>query len=112
MDGLGERIRTARNRKGMTQKQLAELSNITIAALSRYENGLRCPMSDILVNIARALNTTTDYLLIGEKRPDQENSYDKIIQIICMAGEQNEITPYQQSILAEMAKEAFSHSSE
>ena len=37
---------------------------------------------------------------------------EKIIQIICMAGEQNGITPYQQSILAEMAKEAFSHSSE
>ena len=112
MDGLGKRIRTMRNRKGMTQKQLAERSNITVAAISRYENGLRCPMSDILANIARALNISTDYLLMGEEKPDQERSLEKIIQIICMAGEQNEITPYQQSILAEMAKEAFSHSSE
>ena len=66
MKDVGIRIKNLREQKGMTQKNLADRANITVATLSRYENNQRTPMSDIIVKIARALGTSTDYLLTGD----------------------------------------------
>lgn len=60
---LGERIRLARQKKGLSQAELAKELNCTQGALSQYERGAREPGLSDLVNIANALNTTTDYLL-------------------------------------------------
>ena len=51
-----------------TQKQIAQMCQITEASLSRYMNGERMPKPEILANLATALRTTTDYLL-GKDEP-------------------------------------------
>jgi transcriptional regulator with XRE-family HTH domain len=53
-----------RERK-ITQKQLAELTGLTEAGISRYISGQRLPRIDILLKIADALGCTLDYLLYG-----------------------------------------------
>lgn len=63
MESMGDRIKRLREKKGMTQKELAAAVNITEASLSRYENNLRDPRPEILARLARALDTTTDYLI-------------------------------------------------
>lgn len=63
METVGERIRRLRERKDYTQKELAEIVDITEASLSRYENNLRIPRAQILAKLAEALNTTSDYIL-------------------------------------------------
>lgn len=63
MESMGDRIKRLREKKGMTQKELAAAANITEASLSRYENNLRDPRPEILARLARALDTTTDYLI-------------------------------------------------
>ena len=45
-----------------SQKKLCELCGITEAAFSRYMTSGRLPRTDVLANIANALNTTSDYL--------------------------------------------------
>ena len=45
-----------------SQKKLCELCGITDAAFSRYMTSGRLPRTDVLANIANALNTTIDYL--------------------------------------------------
>lgn len=60
---LGERIKKARLAKGLTQKQLAEMLNITDATVNRYEKGIRKPDPEMLKAIADALNVSVDYLL-------------------------------------------------
>ncbi|MCF0231838.1 MAG: helix-turn-helix transcriptional regulator [Enterococcus sp.] len=69
MKELGERINLLLQNKRMTQKELAQLIEITEAAMSRYISGERDPKPETLANIATALHTTSDYLL-GIERDD------------------------------------------
>lgn len=47
----------------ISSKQLALMSGISEAALSRYLNGLRTPTVENVISLANTLNVTTDYLL-------------------------------------------------
>ncbi|KFI63237.1 helix-turn-helix domain-containing protein [Bifidobacterium cuniculi] len=60
---LGKRIRKLMTEQGRTQKQIAELVDITEATMSRYVNDERMPSADILADIATALHTNSDALL-------------------------------------------------
>lgn len=60
---LGNRIKIRRQALSLSQSDLAKQLNCTQAALSQYEKGNREPGLNDLSNIARCLNTTTDYLL-------------------------------------------------
>lgn len=55
----------------MTQRELADRTGITEAAVSRYVNGTREPRGEALVRIASVLGVTTDYLL-GASQARQE----------------------------------------
>lgn len=50
----------------MTQKELANAAGLTESAVSHYVKGDRVPRGANLIKIARALGTTTDYLLNQE----------------------------------------------
>lgn len=47
----------------LTQKELANLSGITEASMSKYLSGERTPRVDVIVNLANALHVTTDELI-------------------------------------------------
>lgn len=53
---IGEKIKQVRINKGLTQAQLAEKSGVARVSIGNYERGDRTPPSDILVNIAKALD--------------------------------------------------------
>ena len=67
---LGKRIQEQMNGLRLSQKQLAELANVTEVSMSRYISGDRDPATKTLANIATALHTTTDYLLGNEQEQD------------------------------------------
>lgn len=58
-----EKVKQLMDAKGINQKQLSQQSGITEASVSRYLNGDRTARLDIIVNFAKALNVTTEYLL-------------------------------------------------
>lgn len=60
---LGFRIANVLQKRGMTQKELAENIGVTEAVISRYVSGDREPKPDTLANMATALHTTSDFLL-------------------------------------------------
>lgn len=62
MSGLGDVIATARRARGLTETQLAALIDVTQAALSRYENGLREPEPNIVAKLAQVLGVTEEFL--------------------------------------------------
>ena len=65
---FGERIKALRKQNNMTQEQLAEALYLeNKATISSYENNRRMPSADILVEMARVLSTTVDYLLNGKE---------------------------------------------
>lgn len=51
-----------RKKKGLSQVQLAEKLNITQGAVSQWEMGLSKPKSEILPELAKALDCTIDEL--------------------------------------------------
>ena len=75
---IGERIAGLLREQGKTQRALAEQVGTTEVSISRYIKGNRVPKGPVLVNIAKALHTTTDYLLGNEQDsndPDLEYNY-------------------------------------
>lgn len=60
---LGMKILTLLKQQGITQKDFANRLNTTEATISRYISGERDPKSEMIANMATALNTTSDYLL-------------------------------------------------
>ena len=75
---IGERIAGLLMEQGKTQRELAKQVGTTGASISRYIKGDRVPKGTIIANIAKALHTTTDYLLGNEKDsndPELEYNY-------------------------------------
>lgn len=53
---IGEKIKTARLEKKLTQKNLAELLNVTVSNISKYENGDRTPKLKTLKKLEEILD--------------------------------------------------------
>lgn len=68
MVDLGNALKTLRLREDMTQAQLAQKLSLTKSVISAYETGLRLPSYDVLIQIAKIFNVTTDYLLGLERK--------------------------------------------
>ena len=66
---MGEKLKSFRIEKKLTQKQVADRIGLAISAVSSYESGTRYPSYDVLVKLARIFHVSTDYLLgITDKR--------------------------------------------
>lgn len=60
---FSQRLRQLREEKGILQKNIAEVLNITRAAITQYENDNRFPDQEMLMKIADFYDVTLDYLL-------------------------------------------------
>ena len=65
MDAIGERIKEARQERGLSQEELAQIINSTKSAISRYESGKRQPRIEQLKSIASALDVDVNWLMNG-----------------------------------------------
>ncbi|MFR0862559.1 MAG: helix-turn-helix domain-containing protein [Pseudoruminococcus massiliensis] len=71
---FGNRLKTLRIKKKLTQQQLADLLGLTKSVISAYENGLRYPAYDVLIIIARIFKVSTDFLLGVEIKREIDTS--------------------------------------
>lgn len=60
---LPERIRVARVRAQLTQRQLADVVGVRSEQVSRWERGEAIPAADALGYLARACDVSADWLL-------------------------------------------------
>lgn len=72
---LGQRIRAQRIRLGMTQEELAEVTYIPKPTISNYENDRIDIKSSVIAELAKALETDPNYLILGEKAPEVANGF-------------------------------------
>ena len=63
---IGKRIAARRSELGLTQEDLAALVKAEQQQISRYERGKFSPRLDVLIEIARALQTSLDWLVGNE----------------------------------------------
>lgn len=87
--------------KNINQKELSQLSGITEASVSRYLTGERTPRMDIIINFARALGVSVEYLLDNSEKQQKEiSAYDNIAVAIARDG--NNLTAEEMNKLIEL----------
>ena len=65
---LGERLKEEREKRGLTQQDVADEIGVTKQAIFSYEKGVRSPMVTTLCALAQFFEVTIDYLCgIAEK---------------------------------------------
>lgn len=68
-DPFPDRLRAARQLRGLSQSELAEKAGLQPSAVSHFETGRRAPSFDNLKTLSDALQVTTDYLLGRAAQP-------------------------------------------
>ena len=77
---MGRRMRDLRDSRGWTQKSIADKLGKKITTYSGWENGRRLPPTEMVPEIARALECTIDYLY-GRTNDPQQKLADEIMKL-------------------------------
>ena len=60
---FGDRLRELRRERGMQQRELGELYNLSSSAIGFYERNLREPTLELLLQLSEYFGVSVDYLL-------------------------------------------------
>lgn len=83
MDSIGTRLRKAREKTGLTQREVAERLNIPkYQTISAYENDKNSPKLDTLKDLCRLYGVTSDYILFGAEKSVIKSNKDYLMQFI------------------------------
>jgi len=63
---VGERIRAAREARGLTQQQAAEAIGVSSGTISRYERDEFTPRGERLTSLARLVRRSPEWIISGE----------------------------------------------
>ena len=66
----GQRLREAREARGLSAISLSELADVSAQAIYQYENGRRSPSPDALTKIASAANLPPAFFLLPDRSDD------------------------------------------
>lgn len=82
---LNENIKAIRKSKGLSQEDLAIKLNVVRQTVSKWENGLSVPDSDMLISISEVLETPVSTLLgetVAESRVDDLKVISEKLEVI------------------------------
>ncbi|MBU7318209.1 helix-turn-helix domain-containing protein [Paenibacillus oleatilyticus] len=86
---FGERLKQSRNRKQMTQEQVAQKIGIDFTTISKYENDRSQPDNEVLQKLAQLYGVSIDWLLVGSlNEPGDKKKINRLI----INGEPEELT--------------------
>lgn len=92
---LNENIKAIRKSKGLSQEELASKLNVVRQTISKWEQGLSVPDSDILISISEALETSVGTLLgenVIESKVDDLKVIAEKLEVINLQLAQRKIT--------------------
>ncbi len=75
---LGARLREVREKRSLTQEELARAIGTDWMRISRYERGINLPAAEKVVALARVLRVSTDYLLRGDRTGEETVEFSDI----------------------------------
>lgn len=70
LEKVGSLIFKLRKEKSMTQKQVADLLNISDKTVSKWERGLGCPDVSILTELSKIFDINIEKILLGDLQPN------------------------------------------
>lgn len=69
---IGKRIARRRRQLNLTQARVEEMADIGYKYLSSVERGISIPSTEVIMRLAKALDTTPDEFLVGTSRGHDE----------------------------------------
>ena len=97
METLGQRINRLRKVRNLTQEDIAKKFNISIQAVSKWENDISSPDISILLELSELLKVTVEYLLSGVEPQkvvscvDKKNIKDMVLRIRIVSNDGSKI---------------------
>ncbi|MBR5292622.1 MAG: helix-turn-helix transcriptional regulator [Clostridia bacterium] len=83
---MGEIISALRREKGMTQRELADMLNITDKAVSKWERGQACPDTQLIPKLTEILGVSVEELMNAKAVPaNGHKGAEYLIDIILKA---------------------------
>lgn len=82
---LKENIKTIRKQRGLSQEELAIKLNVVRQTISKWENGLSVPDSEMLISMSEVLETPVSTLIgenISESKADDLKAISEKLEII------------------------------
>ena len=82
--GFAENLKEIRNKRNITQEQLAEILSVSRQTISKWESGLGYPETEKLLYLSKELNVSLDYLFsdrchmvrsVGSQRVSKIDTY-------------------------------------
>jgi len=77
MNGIGARLKLARQMARFSQQQLAEQAGVSAMAISKYEHDKDMPSSGVLIKLAAALDVPVEFFLRSAPDLEIEPAYRK-----------------------------------
>lgn len=103
-NNLAVRIVDLREKRGMTQTELANKMGLDKSIMSKVENGTRKVSSDELRNLSNIFNVSADYLLgKTNKKSDNELSLDEAVNSV-MSFEGRPVTDHDRKMMKSLWK--------
>ncbi len=107
---VGERIKQRRLEIGWTQDQLCTKAGLSKSFLSELENGKRSVSASNLLDIARTLNVSLDFLMTGKASGEQTSEVSIPASLAKFAAEER-LSLRQTLMLLDMQKQIVAHRS-
>lgn len=95
---IGRRIKNARNEQKLTQEELADKIDVSVAFMSRVERGNSKINLKRLTQIAETLNVSPGYLLTGSNTASKDYLREDFRQVL------DKCTPEQQRLIYEISE--------
>lgn len=95
---IGSRLKQARLKAGLTQQELAEKANLSVAFISRIERGNSHINLKRLSEFCSILNTSEGYILNGVSDKDSKYLYDEFNDIL------RKCSPEKQKLIYKLSK--------
>jgi transcriptional regulator with XRE-family HTH domain len=76
-DGVGDRLRAAREKVGISQRELARRLGLSASLISQLENGVSLPSVGTLYGIVTELDVSLDEIIRGEEHPERASVHDR-----------------------------------
>jgi len=108
MNSVGERIKARRLELGWTQEELCRKANISTGFLSDVENGKRSIGAETLLDIARVLSLSLDYLMTGDPSQVQTTQVEFPARLAELAKNEN-ITFVKALTVLDMKRQIVAH---
>lgn len=84
LEELGKKLRTAREKKGFTQQELADQSHVSVKHIAGIERGVKNPSFEILRALAGVLEISLDALIDPKIKQDEKGAIEmKTIYLSC-----------------------------